>query len=66
MSNKYKGRCHACGCVVKSYEGKLEKIGRHWVVRCVACYDKADNSSYEDRQCGDRAYEDRCAEMCGY
>lgn len=26
----------------------------------------ADNSSYEDRECGDRAYEDRCAAACGY
>ena len=27
--------------------------------------DLGDNSSHEDRECGDRAYEDRCAQVCG-
>lgn len=66
MENRYKGICHACGEQVKAGEGKLERVGRTWVVWCAACYDRSDNSSYEDRECGDRAYEDRCAEGAGY
>ena len=66
MSNRYPGNCHACKKSVPAGTGKIERIGRKWQVWCSDCYDKSDNSSSEDRACGDRAYEDRCAEQCGY
>ena len=66
MTNKYAGKCHDCGRAVRSHEGVLERIGRRWVVWCQACYDRSDNSSYEDRACGNRAYEDACARACGF
>ncbi len=65
MSNKYPGKC-TCGKYVKAFEGSLYKNERRWVIQCGQCSDKNDHSSYEDRQCGDMAYEDRCAEQCGY
>lgn len=61
MKNKYKGKCKGCGREVLPYGGTVEKVGRVWVVWCVGCYDKSDHSSQEDRECGDRAYEDSCA-----
>jgi len=67
MTNKYKGTCSKCGATVSAKSGILERQGRQWVVYCTTCnFDKRDHSSYEDRACGDMAYEDRCAEMCGY
>lgn len=66
MTNKYKGTCHDCKKTVASHDGVLERMGRKWVVWCQSCYDRSDNSSYEDRACGDRAYEDACARACGF
>ncbi len=65
MTNKYAGKCGDCGARVSARAGELERIGRGWVVRCQACFDKSDHSSAEDRECGDRAYEDRCAAQVG-
>ncbi len=66
MANRYKGTCNACGNTVAANEGTVERVGRKWIVWCGPCFDKSDNSSYEDRCCGDRAYEDQCAERCEY
>ncbi len=66
MTNKYAGVCNACGKKVGAQDGHIERAGRRWIVWCGPCFDRSDNSSYEDRCCGDRAYEDRCAEQCGY
>lgn len=66
MTNRYAGKCHDCGCHVSKGSGVLEQVGRKWVVWCQNCYDRSDNSSYEDRACGNRAYEDQCARACGY
>lgn len=68
MSNKYRGVCHACGCSVGVNQGKLEYVGgyRSNQLWCMDCFNKSDNSGEEDRCCGDRAYEDRCAEQCGF
>ena len=70
MSNRYNGKCNHCGCAVAAGAGHCEFTGRpgrdRYQVLCNTCFDKSDNSSYEDRCCGDRAYEDRCAEACGY
>lgn len=60
----------ACGCAVSPGTGKVERsgYGRHtkWLVWCLDCYNRSDNSGDEDRCCGNRAYEDRCAEQCGF
>lgn len=64
-ANRFSSRCQACGKKVRSYEGKVEWNGRKWVVWCMACFDQSDNSSYEDRVCGNRAWEEQCAERCG-
>jgi hypothetical protein len=68
-SNRYAGKCHACGRTVKAQEGQLKrKAGGHrrgWVLWCMDCYVASDNSSYEDQACGNRAYEDQCAAACG-
>ena len=64
--NKYASRCNDCGQCVGKGEGVLERRGRKWIVWCLNCYDRSDHSSYEDRACGDRAYEDLCADRCGY
>jgi len=66
MTNKYKGTCHACASIVPAHKGILERIGRKWIVWCESCYNDSDNSSYEDRECGNRAYEDQCARACEY
>ncbi len=66
MSNRYPGNCNACHNPVPANSGKVERVGRKWIVWCLSCFDKSDHSSHEDRQCGDRAYEDSCAEQCGY
>ena len=63
--NRYEGQCHDCGDEVRPYRGTIEKVGGKWIVRCPSCYDLSDNSGMEDRECGDRAYEARCAEMIG-
>ncbi len=70
MTNKYAGKCE-CGNRVAARAGQLLKVGRSWAVKCQSCaagaeFDRRDHSSTEDRECGDSAYEDRCAEMCGY
>ena len=64
-SNRYAGACTACGKLVRPGGGVLERKGRVWVVWCMPCYDESDMSGVEDRECGLRAYEDRCAEIIG-
>ena len=70
MTNRYAGTCKACGKHVVANTGVLEKVGYgrrgSWVVWCLDCFNASDNSGEEDRQCGNRAYEDRCAERCGF
>jgi hypothetical protein len=68
-TNRYAGACDACGQLVPALTGRVEGVtqGRRarWRVWCLECFNRSDNSSDEDRQCGDRAYEDACAERCG-
>jgi hypothetical protein len=66
MANRYPGKCNSCGESVKAGEGHIERAGRRWIVWCQDCFDRSDNASAEDRECGNRAYEDRCAEACGF
>ena len=66
MTNKYSGKCGACSRPVRAGEGVLERSGSKWLVWCQDCYDRSDNSSFEDRCCGNRAYEDQCARDCGF
>ena len=67
MSNRYPGKCEGCGKKVNAREGILEhKYGRKWLVWHPDCFDRSDHSSYEDRCCGYRAYEDACARACGF
>jgi len=66
MTNRYPGKCHSCGKHVERGKGVLERVGRNWLVWCMDCYDNSDNSSHEDRACGNRAYEDQCARACGF
>lgn len=56
----------------KAPEGKFRSYGAATPVYCDACEARiradrpiGDNSSHEDRECGDLAYEDRCAAACG-
>lgn len=63
----------------KAPEGKFRSYGAATPVYCDACearirvntldyklrHPAKDNSSHEDRECGDMAYEDRCAAACG-
>ncbi len=69
MSNRFAGTCNGCGKPVAAGAGKLERsgYGRHakWLVWHPACFDASDNASDEDRCCGNRAYEDRCAAAVG-
>lgn len=75
MNNRYSGKCEACGQTVAEGAGNLEYVGKWsgdrkrkspYRLWCWDCFNKSDNSGPEDRCCGDRAYEDRCAEACGY
>lgn len=75
QSNRYAGNCESCGVNVPAQAGQLEYVGKWhngtrrkspYKLWCSACYDKSDNSGVEDRCCGDRAYEDHCAEQCGF
>jgi hypothetical protein len=71
MSNRYTGKCHCCGKTVASGTGKIERKNnfyarkQSWLVWCMGCFNASDNSGEEDRCCGNRAYEDRCAEAVG-
>ena len=70
MTNKYAGKCGACGADVAPSAGILEyapayRRRRRYILWCRACYDKSDKSGAEDRACGNRAYEDECARRCG-
>ena len=69
MRNRFPGRCHECGRHVPEFEGLIERKagGRRagGLVWCEPCYNRSDNSGPEDRECGDRAYEDRCAAAVG-
>ena len=75
MKNKYPGLCHNCGTQVQAGAGHYvngraryghnrarKAFGAVW---CSQCFDRADNSSVEDRCCGNTAYEDACAAACG-
>ena len=64
MPNRYSGRC-GCGKMVLPGDGVVEMVGRKWKVWCADCFNKSDNSGPEDRCCGNRAYEDACARVCG-
>jgi hypothetical protein len=72
--NRYPGTCHACHKPIAASEGYCESTFRYrrgrkqgnYRLWCVACFNRSDNSGEEDRCCGDRAYEDRCAAACGY
>lgn len=75
MSNKYSGKCEACGKIVGVGQGNLEWVGKWhagqrrkspYKLWCMDCFNKSDNSGPEDRCCGDRAYEDQCARACGF
>jgi len=74
FANRYAGTCSACGCKVAAGKGVLEahkthrhgrRPGKRWVLWCQNCYRNSDHSGVEDRECGDRAYEDACARACG-
>lgn len=69
MLNRYPGKCAECAAPVASYAGHVETTGygrrRRSRVLCAACFNASDHSSHEDRECGDRAYEDACARACG-
>ena len=69
--NRPDGDCWRCG-----KPGKFRNYGAATPVYCDDCeharresearsHPSHDNSSVEDRACGDWAYEDRCAEQCG-
>jgi hypothetical protein len=64
-TNKYRGLCHGCFKAVPAHKGYLERIRGRWLLWCSDCYNRSDKSGPEDRACGDRAYEDQCAEICG-
>lgn len=72
MTNRFPGKCHACGKHVEAGEGEVEQRpsgrGRHfkWVLWCMSCFNASDCSGPEDRACGNRAYEDACARACGF
>ena len=74
MANKYPGQCHCCKQTVPAGTGILESTGGYyrghrsarWLLWCMSCFNRSDNSSDEDRACGNRAYEDRCAAACGF
>jgi len=51
-------KCHDCGKVIAEGEGISEYTGVKDIIWCQDCYDRSDNSSYEDRACGNRAQED--------
>lgn len=71
--NRYPGICHCCGKPVPAGTGKLEFTGGYYrgrrqkyILWCMPCFNASDNSGPEDRCCGNRAYEDRCAQACGF
>lgn len=70
MTNRYGGTCHACGKPVAANAGEVERVGAgrraRWQLWCLDCFNESDHSGPEDRLCGDRAYEDRCAARCGF
>lgn len=53
MTNRYPGRCEACGGHVARNAGTLHKQGRRWTVRHLACKDGAGVSTIV---IGDREY----------
>jgi len=64
--NKYSGNCEGCQRRVKAGAGVIERSTGRWLVWHEGCFAGSDNSGYEDRACGDRAYEDQCARAVGY
>jgi hypothetical protein len=65
-TNRYPSKCNNCQTEMPAGKGILERSGRRWIVWCEPCFNRSDNSSHEDRECGDRAYEDASANACGY
>ena len=67
-SNKYRGHCGACGKPLAPGQGILEhRPGlRAYLLWCRECFDRSDSSGAEDRQAGDRAYEDACWEAVSW
>jgi hypothetical protein len=67
--NRYSGPCANCRKPVPAWTGYVEKQGRgrraRWAVWCLDCYNRSDASGAEDRVCGNRAYEDACAQAVG-
>jgi len=64
MQSKYPGTCRNCKAPIKRGD-LITYHGRGSGVSCAKCSPTTDNSSYEDRACGDTAYEDACAAACG-
>ena len=65
MQSKYPGTCAKCGKPFAKGE-LINYYGRgRGVEHAHQCGNRQDNSSHEDRACGDMAYEDACAAACG-
>ena len=66
MKSKIAGRCRACGRpIAKGTEIFWDAVHGARHAECDGA-DHQDNSSFEDRECGDLAYEDRCYEQTRY
>lgn len=64
MTNSYAVRCLACGDFVAAGAGILEACAhRNFKTWCLPCFNKSDNSGPEDRECGNRAYEESCRQQ---
>lgn len=75
VTNKFSSKCNACQKPVPAGAGVVEhkpgwnkhrrrNTGR-WICWCLDCFNRSDMSGPEDRECGLRAYEDRCAAAVG-
>lgn len=69
QANRYAGQCCTCHKPVPALTGHVERQGYgrrgRWAVWCIPCFNRSDKCGAEDRECGDRAYEDACAAACG-
>jgi hypothetical protein len=71
MVNKYRATCGTCGATVPPSGGRLERRGRRWVVRHLACAESGRPEVVEFRfSSGERMYQNargRCedAPCCG-
>ena len=71
MTAKYNGKCACCGVAIR--KGETIIYDRSKGAFHPSCspderseFNRRDNSSFEDRACGNQAYEDACAAACGY